>query len=198
MWPVDGIPDNPDAIKALQAFTSLRANQFDSFMSSPNLVDDPATPDVDESKITQIDAFVAPDYGTVMPYVTSALRPPGTPADPYAGGTARLMGRFEGNIMGLPALAGNRDGLPPYAGFAGRAKRAHLNMLENLVLFSALVLIAAVAQKTNPTTALDKALLPSPDPCVAVAIAPATVICDKDAKLCSANPSRCRNDDSSP
>jgi amidase len=101
----DGIPDNPDAIKALQAFTSLRADQFDSFMNHPNLVDDPTTPDVDESKITQIDAFVAPDYGTVMPYVTSALRPPGTPADPYASGSASLMGRFEGNIMGLPALA---------------------------------------------------------------------------------------------
>ena len=37
---------------------------------------------------------------------------------------------------------------------AGRAKRAHLNMIENMVLFTALVLIAAVANKANATTAM--------------------------------------------
>jgi uncharacterized MAPEG superfamily protein len=57
-------------------------------------------------------------------------------------------------VVGLTTLAGNRDGLPPMTGFAGRAKRAHLNMLENMVLFTALVLIAAVAGKANATTAL--------------------------------------------
>ena len=57
-------------------------------------------------------------------------------------------------VVGLTTLAGNRDDLPTYTGFAGRAKRAHLNMLENMVLFSALVLIAVVAQKTNAMTAL--------------------------------------------
>jgi len=57
-------------------------------------------------------------------------------------------------VVGLNTLAGNRDDLPVLTGFAGRAKRAHLNMLENMVLFSALVLIAVVAQKTNATTAL--------------------------------------------
>jgi uncharacterized MAPEG superfamily protein len=58
-------------------------------------------------------------------------------------------------VVGLTALAGNREDLPVMLkGFAGRAKRAHLNMLENLVLFSALVLIAVVANKTNATTAL--------------------------------------------
>jgi hypothetical protein len=51
---------------------------------------------------------------------------------------------------------------------------------------------------SSPVTALDKALLPSPDPWVAVAIAPATVICGSDARLCSANPSRCKNHDISP
>lgn len=56
--------------------------------------------------------------------------------------------------VGLPKLAGNREGLPEYTGWAGRARRAHLNMIENLVLFAALVLIAAVANKANPTTAL--------------------------------------------
>jgi uncharacterized MAPEG superfamily protein len=56
--------------------------------------------------------------------------------------------------VGLPALAGNREGLPEIVGWAGRARRAHLNMLENLVLFSALVLVAAVAGKANATTAM--------------------------------------------
>ncbi len=54
--------------------------------------------------------------------------------------------------VGLPALAGNREGLAPFTGWAGRAQRAHRNMLENLVLFAALVLVAVVAQKTNSTT----------------------------------------------
>lgn len=57
-------------------------------------------------------------------------------------------------LVGLPTLAGNREGLPEYTGWAGRAKRAHLNMIENLVLFAALVLIAAVANKANATTAM--------------------------------------------
>ena len=56
--------------------------------------------------------------------------------------------------LGLPTLAGNREGLPEIRGWAGRAKRAHLNMIENLVLFAALVLIAAVAGKANAMTAM--------------------------------------------
>lgn len=56
--------------------------------------------------------------------------------------------------VGLPALAGNREGLPPCTGWAWRAQRAHQNMLESLVLFTALVLVAVVANKTNPTTLL--------------------------------------------
>ncbi len=56
--------------------------------------------------------------------------------------------------VGLPTLAGNREGLPEIKGWAGRAKRAHLNMVENMVLFAALVLIAAVAGKANAMTAM--------------------------------------------
>ena len=56
--------------------------------------------------------------------------------------------------VGLPALAGNREGLPDIVGWPGRARRAHLNMIENLVLFAALVLIAAVGGKANATTAM--------------------------------------------
>lgn len=57
-------------------------------------------------------------------------------------------------VVGLTTLAGNREGLPEFTGFAGRARRAHLNMIENMVLFTALVLIAVVANKTNAMTAL--------------------------------------------
>ena len=56
--------------------------------------------------------------------------------------------------VGLPTLAGNREDLPALTGWAGRARRAHLNMVENLVLFAALVLIAAAAGKANATTAM--------------------------------------------
>lgn len=56
--------------------------------------------------------------------------------------------------VGLPMLAGNREGMPELKGWAGRATRAHRNMLENLVLFAALVLVAAIADKTNGTTLL--------------------------------------------
>src|SRR5436305_2041267 len=56
--------------------------------------------------------------------------------------------------VGLPTLAGNREGLAPCTGWAGRAGRAHHNMLENLVLFAALVLAAVAAGTTNATTVL--------------------------------------------
>ena len=56
--------------------------------------------------------------------------------------------------VGLNALAGNREGMGDLTGFAGRAKRAHLNMIENMVLFTALVLVAAVAGKANAMTAM--------------------------------------------
>lgn len=56
--------------------------------------------------------------------------------------------------VGLPTLAGNREGTPEIKGWGGRAARAHRNMLENLVLFAALVLVAVAAGKTNSMTLL--------------------------------------------
>ncbi len=56
--------------------------------------------------------------------------------------------------VGLNTLAGNREGMAELTGFAGRARRAHLNMIENMVLFTALVLVAAVAGKANAMTAM--------------------------------------------
>lgn len=56
--------------------------------------------------------------------------------------------------VGLPALAGNREDLPAITGWAGRAQRAHRNMLESMVLFTALVLVAQVAGRADAATAL--------------------------------------------
>jgi len=56
--------------------------------------------------------------------------------------------------VGLPTLAGNREKLPEITGWAGRAERAHRNMLQSLVLFAALVLVAQATGKLDPTTAL--------------------------------------------
>ena len=62
----------------------------------------------------------------------------------------------QGTMMqvGLPALAGNREALPEIKGWAGRAQRAQRNMVENLLLFAALVLAAVAAGKTNDMTLL--------------------------------------------
>jgi uncharacterized MAPEG superfamily protein len=60
--------------------------------------------------------------------------------------------------LGLSALAGNREDLPPVTGWAGRARRAHINMLENLVVFAIVVLVAHVTGKANAMTALGAAL----------------------------------------
>lgn len=56
--------------------------------------------------------------------------------------------------VGLPTLAGNREKMPAIVGWAGRAERAHRNMLQSLVLFTALVLVAHAAGRLNGTTAL--------------------------------------------
>jgi len=54
--------------------------------------------------------------------------------------------------IGLPALAGNRENLPAIHGWAGRAQRAHRNLLESLVLFAILVLAGAATGRSNMMT----------------------------------------------
>lgn len=56
-------------------------------------------------------------------------------------------------VVGLGTLAANRENMSPIEGWAGRAQRAHRNMLESLVLFAILVLVAQVAGRANATTA---------------------------------------------
>jgi uncharacterized MAPEG superfamily protein len=56
--------------------------------------------------------------------------------------------------VGLPMLAGNREKFPEITGWAGRAQRAHRNMMENLPLFIALVFVGVAVQKGNEITVL--------------------------------------------
>lgn len=56
--------------------------------------------------------------------------------------------------VSLPVLAGNRESMPALTGWALRAQRAHLNMLESLVVFAILVLVANATGRLNDTTAL--------------------------------------------
>src|SRR5262245_44063715 len=60
--------------------------------------------------------------------------------------------------VGLPKLAGNREGMPEMHGWAGRAARAHRNMLESLILFGVLVLVAKAAGISNSMTILGSQL----------------------------------------
>jgi uncharacterized MAPEG superfamily protein len=54
--------------------------------------------------------------------------------------------------FGLSDLAGNREKLPQATSWAGRAQRAHHNMLESLVLFAVLVLVTEITNKNNAMT----------------------------------------------
>lgn len=56
--------------------------------------------------------------------------------------------------VSLPVLVGNRESMPALTGWALRAQRAHLNMLESLVVFAILVLVANATGRLNDTTAL--------------------------------------------
>lgn len=58
------------------------------------------------------------------------------------------------STVALPLLVGNREGMGDQPGWVGRGQRAHRNMLESLVPFAALVLVAHVAGRENAMTAL--------------------------------------------
>jgi len=60
--------------------------------------------------------------------------------------------------VGLMKLVGNREDMPKLTGWVGRAERAHLNMMINLVLFASLELAVAVLGKGNATTMLGASL----------------------------------------
>ncbi|RWR27240.1 MAPEG family protein [Sinirhodobacter populi] len=57
-----------------------------------------------------------------------------------------------GKQVGNPALMGNRDTIPAPVGAARRAQRAHQNLLENIVPFAIVILIAQALQLSTPLT----------------------------------------------
>lgn len=61
-------------------------------------------------------------------------------------------------VGGGRVAAGNRDDVPELPAWAERAARAHRNMLENLLPFAALVLVAHTAGLTNEETAFGTTL----------------------------------------
>ncbi len=54
--------------------------------------------------------------------------------------------------VGLAGVSGNRDDVPEPTGAAGRGLRAHRNLLENLVPFAVVVLIAHATHVENRAT----------------------------------------------
>lgn len=58
------------------------------------------------------------------------------------------------SLKGVGAAAGNRDEDFELPAWSGRASRAHRNMLENLPVFTALVLVTHLSGLSNETTAL--------------------------------------------
>lgn len=57
-----------------------------------------------------------------------------------------------GKQVGNPALMRNREDIPAPVGAARRAQRAHQNLLENLVPFAIVILIAQALQLSTPLT----------------------------------------------
>lgn len=56
--------------------------------------------------------------------------------------------------IGMSTAVGNRDKAIDIIGWAGRARRAHSNMLESLVLFAILILVANAINLSNDNTIL--------------------------------------------
>ena len=61
-------------------------------------------------------------------------------------------------LLGVKVAFGNRDNLPPETPLTGRAHRAAMNMLENMVLFTALIAAVHLAGKANAQTQTGAAL----------------------------------------
>lgn len=59
-------------------------------------------------------------------------------------------GMLYGKQVGNPALIGNRETIAPPVGAAGRARRAHQNLLENAVPFAMVVLTAQAVGAASP------------------------------------------------
>ena len=61
-------------------------------------------------------------------------------------------------LRGFLVVLGNRDGVAESAAIVGRADRAARNMLENLLLFTALTVAVHLSEKAGPQTRLGDTL----------------------------------------
>jgi uncharacterized MAPEG superfamily protein len=68
--------------------------------------------------------------------------------------TTILATGFYARQVGTAALVGNREHLPAHEGLAGRARRAHANLLENALPFAVVVLIAHQLGISNAWTSI--------------------------------------------
>lgn len=65
-----------------------------------------------------------------------------------------LYGTLYFRQIGQAGVLGNREGVPEPRGAAGRGLRAHRNLLENLLPFAIVVLVARAAGISNSMTVL--------------------------------------------
>lgn len=56
--------------------------------------------------------------------------------------------------VGLPTLLGNRENMPEFTGWLGRAQRAHANALENLVPFAIIAIAVQLSGVSNQISAI--------------------------------------------
>ena len=73
--------------------------------------------------------------------------------------TASLLRSKGWTAAGREVALGNRDHLPEPTALAGRADRAARNMLENLALFTAVVLAAQMSDKLSAQTQLGASIV---------------------------------------
>jgi uncharacterized MAPEG superfamily protein len=58
------------------------------------------------------------------------------------------------SAQGFAEMAGNRDGMPPPTGFAGRSRRTVDNHIEGMAVFAPLLIAAVLSHRVNHWTAI--------------------------------------------
>lgn len=121
-----GFENNPDAIKALQAFADLRKDYYTKFMKDPGAFDDPSTTADDFlSGIDHIDSFVLPTLSYLSTLQKNILVPGDAvdPTNPLGISYLSLNARTEANILGVPGLTVpmgySEEGIPMGLEFMG-------------------------------------------------------------------------------
>ena len=109
------VPDNPDAQKALQAFTDLRNTYYEGFMNNPG---NPLFGSEAVTSVTHIDAFAFPTLNYLSPYEAYTGIPDST-SSIYGS----LPARTEANALGVPGITVpmgfSTEGIPMSLEFMG-------------------------------------------------------------------------------